>query len=113
MPAALHARVSEHVGRALDGLETSGELPTGLARSGVTVEAPHDAAHGDLSTNAAMVMGKRAGVPPRQLAEALASRLAALEEVTSVDVAGPGFVNLRLTDDAWRDELAAIAHAGE
>lgn len=62
MPAALHARVSEHVGRALDGLETSGELPTGLARSGVTVEAPRDAAHGDLSTNAAMVMGKRAGV---------------------------------------------------
>ena len=113
MPAALHARVSEHVGRALDRLETSGELPTGLARSGMTVETPHDAAHGDLSTNAAMVMGKRAGVPPRQLAEALASRLAALEEVTSVDVAGPGFVNLRVTDDAWRDELAAIAHAGE
>ena len=60
-----------------------------------------------------MVMGRRAGVPPWQLAEALASRLAALEEVTSVEVAGPGFVNLRLTDHAWRNELATIAHAGE
>ena len=94
-------------------LEASGDLPAGLARSGVTVETPHDAAHGDLSTNAAMVMGRRAGVPPRQLAEALASRLAALEEVTSVEVAGPGFVNLRLTDHAWRNELATIAHSGE
>lgn len=94
-------------------LEASGDLPVGLARSGVTVETPHDAAHGDLSTNAAMVMGRRAGVPPWQLAEALASRLAALEEVTSVEVAGPGFVNLRLTDHAWRNELATIAHAGE
>lgn len=94
-------------------LEASGDLPAGLARSGVTVETPHDAAHGDLSTNAAMVMGRRAGVPPWQLAEALASRLAALEEVTSVEVAGPGFVNLRLTDHAWRNELATIAHAAE
>ena len=113
MPAALHARVAAHLERALDTLEASGDLPAGLARSGVTVETPHDAAHGDLSTNAAMVMGRRAGVPPRQLAEALASRLAALEEVTSVEVAGPGFVNLRLTDHAWRDELATIAHSGE
>lgn len=113
MPAALHARVSAHLEQALDVLEASGDLPAGLARSGVTVETPHDAAHGDLSTNAAMVMGRRAGVPPRQLAEALASRLAALEEVTSVEVAGPGFVNLRLTDHAWRDELATIAHSGE
>lgn len=113
MPAALHARVSAHLEQALDVLEASGDLPAGLARSGVTVETPHDAAHGDLSTNAAMVMGRRAGVPPWQLAEALASRLAALEEVTSVEVAGPGFVNLRLTDHAWRNELATIAHAGE
>ncbi|MDC7812261.1 arginine--tRNA ligase [Sphingomonas koreensis] len=113
MPAALHARVSAHLEQALDVLEASGDLPAGLARSGVTVETPHDAAHGDLSTNAAMVMGRRAGVPPRQLAEALASRLAALEEVTSVEVAGPGFVNLRLTDHAWRNELATIAHSGE
>ncbi|WP_159831394.1 arginine--tRNA ligase [Novosphingobium sp. TCA1] len=113
MPAALHARVAAHLERALDTLEASGDLPAGLARSGVTVEMPNDAAHGDLSTNAAMVMGRLAGVPPRQLAEALAHQLAALEEVTRVDVAGPGFINLRLSDDAWRDELAAIAHAGE
>lgn len=113
MPATLHARVYGQIERALDALERSGDLPAGLARTGLTLETPYSAAHGDLSTNAAMVLAKDAGVVPRQLAEKLAHRMAAINEVASVEVAGPGFINLRLTDDAWRDELAAIVEAGE
>ena len=113
MPATLHARVYRRLELALDALEGSGNLPAGLARAGLTLETPHSAAHGDLSTNAAMVLAKVAGVSPRRLAETLARRLAAIDEVADVEVAGPGFINLHLTDDAWRDELVAIAEGGE
>ena len=68
MPATLHARVYGQIERALDALERSGDLPAGLARTGLTLETPYSAAHGDLSTNAAMVLAKDAGVAPRQLA---------------------------------------------
>jgi arginyl-tRNA synthetase len=92
----------------LDELVAEGVLPAGLDRSNVTVEPPRDAAHGDLATNAAMVLAKAAGTSPRALAEAIKPKLEALPPVTSVEVAGPGFINLRLTADAWRDELRTI-----
>jgi arginyl-tRNA synthetase len=84
----------------------------GLDRRNVTVEPPRDASHGDLSTNAAMVLAKGAGMNPRALAEALKPHLEALDDVSAVEIAGPGFINLRLTDDCWRRELGRIASQG-
>jgi arginyl-tRNA synthetase len=108
----VHASLAAHVAAALDALETAGTLPGGLARSAVTVEPPRDPAHGDLATNAAMVLAKPANTNPRALAEALAAELTQLPAVTSAEIAGPGFINLRLEDGVWRDELRAIAALG-
>ena len=108
----LYARFAAHIDEALNALETEGVLPGGVDRRNVTVEPPRDASHGDLATNAAMVLAKPAGLNPRALAEALATKLKALGEVEAIDVAGPGFINLRLMDAAWRSELALIAAAG-
>ena len=79
----------------------------------MTVEPPRDTTHGDLATNAAMVLAKPAKTNPRALAEALAGELGKLDEVAQASVAGPGFINLLLTDAAWRDELTQIAAAGD
>ena len=110
---SLYARYAALLGEVLDALEAEGALPVGLNRKAVAVEPPRDFAHGDLATNAAMVLAKGAGTNPRSLAALIAPRLEALPDVTEVGVAGPGFINLRLTDDAWRAELATILAAGE
>jgi len=102
-----------HVDHALDALVAAGTLPTDIDRSNVTVEPPRDASHGDLSTNAAMVLAKPAGTNPRALAEALAKELAKVEGVSSVEIAGPGFLNLRLEASAWLDELRSIGQRGD
>ena len=104
----LHARFSAALDAVLDELAAEGALPAGLARAAVTVEPPRDPAHGDLATNAAMVLAKPAGANPRALAEKIAGKLAALPEVEDAEIAGPGFINLRLADDSWREELRAI-----
>jgi arginyl-tRNA synthetase len=110
--STLYARFAAHVDAALDALETDGVLARGLDRRNVTVEPPRDASHGDLATNAAMVLSKGAKMNPRALAEAIVGRLSALDEVVSADIAGPGFINMRLAEDAWRSELAAINASG-
>ena len=109
----LHAAFTGHISAALDALEAVGTLPAGLKRGAVAVEPPRDPAHGDLSTNAAMVLAKPAGLNPRALAEALVAQLAKLPQVTSAEIAGPGFINLRLSDATWLDELRAIAALGD
>ncbi len=109
----LYTRFAAHVATALDTLTAAGTLPGGLDRKNVTVEPPRDATHGDLATNAAMVLAKPAGMNPRALGETLAAELGKLDEVAAASVAGPGFINLRLTDAAWRDELARIEAAGD
>jgi arginyl-tRNA synthetase len=108
----IYTVMAAHLDAALDALETDGLLPQGLARTAVTIEPPRDASHGDMATNAAMVLAKGAGTNPRALAEALAPKLEALGEVASVSIAGPGFINLTLTEQAWRDELAIITSIG-
>ncbi len=108
----LYARFAAHLDAALDALVAAGDLPTGLDRANVTVEPPRDASHGDLATNAAMVLAKPAGTNPRALAEKIAAELAKTAGVTGVAVAGPGFINLTLADDVWRGELSAILEAG-
>ncbi len=104
----LFTRFAAHLAAALDALTAAGTLPAGLDRRNVTVEPPRDPAHGDLATNAAMVLAKPAATNPRALAEALAGALRQLPDVAEVSVAGPGFINLRLRDDVWRGEIGAI-----
>src|SRR6185295_3505967 len=96
-----------------DALEAEGALAPGIDRGAVAVEPPRDSAHGDLATNAAMVLAKRAGTNPRALADLIAPRLAALDEVESAEVAGPGFINIRLSPALWREELRAILGQGD
>ena len=109
----LYARFAAHLNLALDALVLAGDLPAGLERHAITVEPPRDPSHGDLATNAAMVLAKPAGTNPRALAEKIAAELEKRDEVASVSVAGPGFINLTLTDDTWRGELMAILEAGD
>src|SRR5688572_31071560 len=97
----------------LDELVDEGALPAGLERRAVAVEPPRDASHGDLATNAAMVLAKAAGSNPRALAALIAPKLEALPPVASVEIAGPGFINLKLAPDAWRDELKTILAEGD
>ena len=97
---------------ALEQMAAAGELPAGLDTARVAVEPPRERGHGDLSTNAAMVLAKAAGKKPRDLAEALAARLDKVAEVTGVEVAGPGFINLRLAPTVWYARLAEILRAG-
>jgi arginyl-tRNA synthetase len=110
---SLYARYSALLDEILDELVDDGQLPVGLNRKSVAVEPPRDPSHGDLATNAAMVLAKGAGTNPRALADSIRTKLVALPDVTAVEVAGPGFINLRLSDDAWRWELAAIIAEGE
>ncbi len=108
----LYAAFADHIAAALDALEAAGTLPAGLSRAAITVEPPRDPSHGDLATNAAMVLAKPAGTNPRALAEALVGELLKVPSVTSAEIAGPGFINLRVAADAWISELRAIAAAG-
>jgi len=111
--STLYARFAAHVADALDQLEKEGQLPPGLDRNAVAVEPPRDASHGDLATNAAMVLAKRAGTNPRALAGLIAPQLEALPEVESAEIAGPGFINIRLSPALWQEELRTILAAGE
>ena len=108
----LYSRFTAHIDAALDALVAAGTLPADLSRANVTVEPPRDATHGDLATNAAMVLAKPAGTNPRALATALAAELEKIDEVAAVAVAGPGFINLTLTPTSWQDELSAIHDGG-
>lgn len=101
-----------HVADALAALVARGDLPAGLNHAPVTVEAPRDADHGDLATNAAMVLAKPAGMKPRDIAVGIARYLTDLPDVTSTEVAGPGFLNIRLKPSVWAGELATILSDG-
>ena len=87
---------------ALQALQVEGVLPAPLDFAAVAVEPPRDEAHGDMATNAAMVLAKPAAMPPRAIAEALAARLMGDPRIAVADVAGPGFLNLRLAPGVWQ-----------
>ena len=96
----------------LGALAREGVLPEGLDLGRVAVEPPRDPAHGDISTNAAMVLAKAAKLAPRALAEQLVSRLQGDDDITAAEVAGPGFINLRIADPFWHARLGDILAAG-
>lgn len=106
------AQVKAEVEAAVGRLVRAGRLPEGLDLSAVAVEPPRDAAHGDMATNAAMVLSKPARMAPREIAELLSAELTGAAGVLSAEVAGPGFLNLRLDPAVWRSVLPAALGAG-
>lgn len=96
----------------LDAMVRDGGLPAGLDFANVAVEPPRDAAHGDMATNAAMVLAKPAGVKPREIAEALAAHLLNDDRIAAAEVAGPGFLNLRLAPSVWQGIVATALAQG-
>src|SRR6476661_636312 len=91
---------------------TAAVLGPGADLSRIVVEPPRDPTHGDMATNAAMVLAKDAGKKPRELAESIAAKLRGDAKVTSVDIAGPGFINLTLKPNVWVEELRLVFAAG-
>ena len=100
----VHAAIHDIAGDRADAIA--------LHLSRVVVEPPRDASHGDMATNAAMVLAKEFGAKPRDLAEALAAKLREDPDVAAVEIAGPGFINLRLREAVWIDALASMLGAG-
>jgi arginyl-tRNA synthetase len=97
---------------ALGRMTAAGSLPAGLDMAAVAVEPPRDPGHGDMATNAAMVLAKPAGLAPRAIAEALAAALRADARIAAAEVAGPGFLNLRLALPVWQGLVRAVLTAG-
>jgi arginyl-tRNA synthetase len=98
----------ERVKAAAQALVAEGTLPEGIDVGKLVVEPPRDASHGDIATNAALVLAKNAGMKPRDLAEALSAKLKSDEDVAGIDIAGPGFINLTLAPAFWPRVLQAV-----
>jgi arginyl-tRNA synthetase len=113
MPKHLFAEVLDRVRAANAELIATGFLPADTDQSRVLVEPPREASHGDMATNAAMVLAKGAGRKPRELADAIAEKLRRDPFLARVDVAGPGFINLTLAGEAWAEELRSVLARGE
>ncbi len=106
------AAIEELVQQSLVALMSEGALPAGLVLSSINIETPRDTSHGDLSTNAAMVLAKPARMRPRDIADKLVAKLAADRRVVAASVAGPGFINLTLDPQAWRSQITQILNEG-
>ncbi len=109
----LYAQIRNLILDQLAEMTTAGVLPEGLDFANVVAEPPRDAAHGDVATNAAMVLAKPAKMKPRDIAEALAERLLTDDRVTQADVAGPGFLNLRLVASEWQNIVKLALTQGD
>ncbi len=104
--------IEHEIKRALSALAETGALPAGLDTQAVAVETPRDPSHGDIATNVALVLAKQAGQPPRAIADLITAKLKDAPDVVGANVAGPGFINLRLSDAFWRLHLQEILEAG-
>jgi arginyl-tRNA synthetase len=111
-PPHLFADVLARVHAACGALAAEGGWPAAIDLSRIVVEPPREAAHGDMATNAAMVLAREARAKPRDLAEKIAAKLRADDLIASADVAGPGFINLTLKPKAWSDALRAVLREG-
>lgn len=105
--------VESKITDALERLAAAGVLPGDLDLAGVEVQEPRDPAHGDVASNAALVLAKRANMKPRDIAAALVTALADDDDLSSVEVAGPGFLNMRLRDEVWHGVLRDVLEQGE
>src|SRR5881394_2776373 len=111
-PQHLFSDVLARVHAICATLAAEGQWPAGIDFSRVVVEPPRDATHGDMATNAAMVLAKDAKAKPRDLADKIAEKLRADDLVASVEVAGPGFINLTLKPEVWAGELLTMLREG-
>ena len=108
----LFTHVREILIEVLKELSAQSVLPTDTDFSNITVEPPKDSRHGDMSTNAAMVLSKSVEVKPRELAQIISEALSPKEIISSVDIAGPGFINITLSNFSWHGLLSAILMSG-
>ena len=108
----VYALVHGRILAALEALQADGALPQGLDFANVEVVPPRDAAHGDLASNAALVLAKAAKMKPRDIAEQLAEKLSADPDIDKVEVAGPGFLNLSFRPAFWQGVVAGHPEAG-
>jgi arginyl-tRNA synthetase len=108
----IYVDMLDRVRRANDALIAAGVLPAGIDQSRISVEPPRDPTHGDMATNAAMVLAKDAGKKPRDLAQAIAEKLRSDPLIGSVEVAGPGFINITLKLAAWIETLRIAVRLG-
>ncbi len=108
----LYAQFADRIAAVLDGLKADAVLPADAGTQAVTAEPPRDPAHGDIATNAAMVLARPAGMKPRDLAEKIAERLLADSDIEKVEIAGPGFINLTLTAGFWPKVVASVLKEG-
>ncbi len=106
----IYQEFTDKIKKILQNVE---KIPEDADLSRVSVEPPRDPSHGDLATNAAMVLAKPAGLNPRELAQSIANQLESDPDIESVSVAGPGFINLRLTPKFWTDHLKIIVEQGK
>ena len=108
----IFAEVETRIAKALEALKSEGKLPADLAIPAIEAEAPRDATHGDVATNAALVLSKAAKMKPRDIADALKAKLEALPDVAKVDVAGPGFLNITFKPEVWHTLVHSILKEG-
>ncbi len=106
----IFSQFEKNIKEIVQTIEINNEALKNTSR--ISAEPPRDASHGDIATNAAMVLAKEAGVKPRDLAEKIASRLESLSSVAGVEVAGPGFINIRLSSSFWHEHLGQILRLG-
>src|ERR1700682_5655061 len=109
----IFAAVLQKVRAANDALIADGILPAGIDQSRIVVEPPREAAHGDLATNAAMVLAKDARKKPRELAEQIVAKLRGDDLFAKLEVAGPGFINLTLKPAAWIQALRTVLEVAD
>ena len=108
----LFTHVREILIEVLKELSAQSVLPIDTDFSNITVEPPKDSRHGDMSTNAAMVLSKSVEVKPRELAQIISEALSPKEIISSVDIAGPGFINITLSNFSWHGLLSAVLMSG-
>jgi len=108
----LYKHFRDEVVKIIEGLAEDGDIPGGIDLSRISVDPPREPEHGDITTNAAMVLSNPAGMNPQALAKVLAERLEGIKYVSKAEIAGPGFINLRLEPDFWHDRLKEILLAG-
>ena len=108
----MKAQLRALIDQGLTALRSAGTLPADLALPEFVIERPKERAHGDFSTNAAMLLAKAARSNPRALAQALVDALPPSEAIARVEIAGPGFINFHLTPAAWQQQVRAIFTTG-
>ena len=108
----IFADVEARVKEALQALQAEGKLASDLALTGIEAEAPRDPTHGDVATNAALVLAKPAKMKPREIADMLKAKLEAAADVAKVDVAGPGFLNITFKPAVWHGLIKTILKEG-